>query len=347
MIAELAVLQPGAACTVQDSGRRGLRHIGMPLAGALDPLLLACANIVVGEAADAAGIEIALAGPTLQALLAPVRVALAGEVDATVHRADGSTAKVAAFTSITLAPGDRLAVGACRRGMAYLAISGGCRVPPQLGSRSTYARAALGGVKGRALAAGDLLPCSESPGGAEQQAAPWLLEAGPIRVILGPQLAHFTAAACDTLFGQGYVVTRDSDRMGMRLSGPALEHAAPGGADIHSEGVVPGSIQVPGNGAPIILLADAQTVGGYAKIGTVIRADLPRLAHLRPGDSVRFARSSVAQALAARQAQAQAWAHWCARIQPLRQGPDLAALYNANLISGGIDAARGDLPWEH
>lgn len=347
MNASLQVLSPGAGCTVQDRGRFGHRSIGMPLAGALDPILLACANGLAGAPEDAAAIEIALTGPTVQAQGAPIRVALAGAITAGCQRVDGHEEKIESFASVLLQPGDRLAVGACRAGVAYLATSGGCQVPPMLGSRSTYVRAALGGVQGRALAVGDELPCAAAAkGSAECMAEAWAHDSGPIRVIPGPQIEHFAPAAFETLFGADYEVSRESDRMGMRLIGPLLAHHAERGADIHSEGVVPGSIQVPGNGAPIVLLADAQTVGGYAKIGTVIRADLPRLAHLRPGARIRFAPCSMEEALAARRALAAALARWTGTIRPQRAAPDPELLYRSNLVSGSIDASSGRLPWD-
>jgi 5-oxoprolinase (ATP-hydrolysing) subunit C len=350
MTHSLEVMEPGAANAVQDGGRPGWRHIGVPVSGAADRLLLACANHLLGNAADDAAIEMPLAGPSLRATDGPVRVALVGVVDARLLRADGSVQGLNSGCTSTLRRGDTLRVGAVRAGVAYLALSGACQVPRQLGSRSTYVRARLGGVQGRPLAAGDELAAGAPRGDPWMEwraAAGFEHEHGPIRVILGPQDDAFEPAALHTLLNTPYRVGRESDRMGMRLEGARLAHKA--GADITSDGVVPGSIQVPGDGAPIVLLADAQTVGGYAKIATVIRADLPRLAHARPGSELRFEAVNRAQAIAARQRQAQALAQWIESIRPYRPPGvlDLDALSELNLVSGMIDAGCDTMPWEH
>jgi allophanate hydrolase len=170
--------------------------------------------------------------------------------------------------------------------------------------------------------------------------APTFENDGPLRVMPGPQADHFTAAAFETLYGSSYRVGRAADRMGLRLEGPLLQHDPAHGADIASDAVTPGAIQVPGDGQPIVLLADGQTVGGYAKIATVISADLPRLGRLLPGDELRFAPVDATAAAAARQA-ADAWlAAQIAAIRPLPPagGVDLLALYSQNLVDGVIHA---------
>jgi 5-oxoprolinase (ATP-hydrolysing) subunit C len=344
----LHVMAAGLANTVQDAGRLGFSAIGVPMGGAADPWLMACANHLVGNPQDAAVVEMPAAGPSLRVVGEPVRLALAGSVTAQLRRADGQTVTVDSWMSVTLRAGDTLQVGAVKAGVAYLAVSGGCLVPLQLGSRSTYARAGLGGVAGRALQTGDHIACGALVGDAMTacRAPPWVHDTGPIRVMLGPQEDAFTDASMQTFLSEPFSVSRDSDRMGMRLEGPSLAHVH--GADLCSEGVVPGAIQVPGNGAPIILLADAQTVGGYTKIATVIRADLPRLAHLRPGDALRFVAVTRALALSARTAQAAAWPAWAARVQAFSPAGDvdLTRLFDANLVSGIIDAHNDILPWE-
>jgi biotin-dependent carboxylase-like uncharacterized protein len=348
MTPALDVVEAGAANAVQDLGRVGHRAIGVPAGGAADALLMRCANRLLGNADGDAVIEMPLSGPLMRAAAAGVRVALAGQVQATVERGDGSTLRLEPMRTITLRRGDRLRVGAVRAGVAYLAVEGGVQVPEQLGSRSTYARARLGGVEGRTLQGGDRVEvrAPANPGAGERQAPGFTHETGPIRVILGPQDDAFDAASIDTVLHASYRVGREADRMGMRLEGPLLAHLR--GADVCSEGVVPGSIQVPGNGAPIVLLADAQTVGGYTKIATVIRADLPRLAHARPGTELRFAAVGRAQALDALAAQRAALDAWTARIAPWQPPghPDLERLYTTNLLSGMIDARRDGLPWE-
>lgn len=344
MSAWLQVLEPGVAVTVQDRGRVGHRHIGVPVSGALDVRLLAAANALLGNDPDAAVLEVCLSGPAMQVLSGPVRVALAGDISAQVTGTRGPALHVPPWHTATLFPGDVIRVsGVAGGGVGCVGVSGGVQVPLQLGSRSTYLRARIGGVQGRALAVGDRLPCAPFTGNPWRESAatrPWLSDAGPVRVLFGPQGDHFTPEALHTFLASDYRVTRDIDRMGLRLDGPALAHSALG-ADIVSDGVVPGAIQVPANGQPIVLMADCQTSGGYPKIATVIRADLPRLAHLRPGDGLRFVAVDHAQARAALSQQAQQLAQWCAGIAPFRPPgwADEAALYQRNLISGCI---RGD-----
>lgn len=348
MTAQLEVIASGLAVTLQDRGRFGYRRIGVPVSGALDPVLLAAANALVGNAADAVGLEILLSGPVLKVCTGRVRISIAGDVGAQMQSARGATLRVAPWSTATLASGDIIrfgtaalpAAGGLR--LAYVGVGGGVEVPAVLGSRSTYTRAALGGVHGRAIAVGDLLACRGRVDAAPLEfrgGHPFAHPTGPIRVMPGAQTDHFTDEALQALFSQPFTVTRDSDRMGMRLEGPALRHNELG-ADIASDGVTPGAIQVPGNGQPIILMADCQTVGGYPKIGTVISADLARLAHARPGAQLRFARVGLAEAAAARAAQREMLAHWVSRMAGfLPPGlVDEAALYAGNLVTGMIRA---------
>jgi 5-oxoprolinase (ATP-hydrolysing) subunit C len=334
------VVEAGAAVSVQDRGRVGHRALGVPLAGAADPVLMACANALLAQPADSAVLEVGLLGPVLRALHGPVRLALAGDFAPRISAPGGQPVAVAPWRSISLQPGEQLHLGPCRSGVGYVALAGGCRVPQVLGSRATYARAGLGGIEGRAPRAGDVLLCRAGSGPELQALQPWVHAAGPLRVLPGPQDDHFDAQAWALLVGSPYTVTHDADRMGVRLQGPLLTHRPGKGADIVSEAVVPGAVQVPGSGQPILLGVDAQTIGGYAKIATVISADVPRLAHLRPGAAVRFAVVTLDEARAARQAQAAAWAAWARRLQPVQAGvaPDEPALYTNNLISGIINA---------
>lgn len=343
----------GVGVSIQDAGRTGHRRIGVPLAGAADPTLLACANALLAQAADAAALEIALVGPTLRAHGAPLQLALAGDFAPRLRSADGRVTPIASWRSVTLQPGEVLAVGPSRSGIGYLAFCGGCDVPLVLGSRSTYARAALGGIDGRAPRAGDRLPARTAPGRLERRAPrPFLHASGPLRVLPGPQDDHFDAVEFERFAATEWRVSRESDRMGLRLDGPALAHRPQQGADIVSEAVVPGAVQVPAAGTPIVLGVDAQTIGGYAKIATVIRADLPRLAHARSGAVLRFRAVTRDEALAARREAAAAFADWARRIEPLHGRSAEAiesALYATNLISGMIDAgpsAADTLPWE-
>ena len=363
--AQIEVIEPGLAVALQDRGRFGWRRLGVPVSGALDPALLAIANALAGGSheTDAAAFEVLLQGPTLAVQSGRVRFALAGPIAAVVERADGSKHDAAAWGTATLSAGDVIRIGAIAAApapsapsdaaaaalplaLAYVAVSGGVQVPPVLDSRSTYARAALGGVDGRALRAGDRLACGSVPDSDPMErrgASAFSHASGPIGVLPGPQDDHFTPAAFDALFGTPYTAQRDSDRMGLRLSGAKLEHSALG-PDIASDGVTPGAIQVPADGQPIVLLADCQTVGGYPKIATVQRADLPRLAHVRPGGAVRFVGVDAQQAATARQALAERITNWCAAIESFRPegGLDEAALYDCNLVSGMVRVDSAD-----
>ena len=332
----IEVLECALPASFQDLGRPGYRHLGVPLSGALDPQWLAIANALVGNPPHNVALEMRLMGPKLRAMT-PVTVALAGEFSAKIEDAAGVSRPAANWCSHVLASGESLAIGALHSGIGYLAVGGGFDLPPVLGSRSTYARAGLGGIDGRSLRTGDRV--ATGAGGADVSlrlplAPP--LSGGPLRVMPGPQREYFTDAAWQQFIGEEFVVSREADRMGLRLDGPRLEHSH--GADIVSDGVTPGAIQVPGDGRPIVLLADCQTVGGYPKIATVIGADLPRLAHALPGHKLRFIAVSAEQALAARRDAARMLAECIAGIGPGGAELDLDALYGANLIDGVIDA---------
>ena len=308
----IEVVESGIGNSIQDVGRFGFRHMGITVSGSLDPYLARCANALVGNSPDDACLEIRAVGPTLAIKRGRIRVALAGEFSATLHRADGCSRPVPAWTSRSLDPGDVLETGFLPSGTAYLAVSGGIDSPLQLGSRSTYQRALIGGIEGKPIVTGNLLPCRalERRGCHEYQADSWRYTDAPIRVMLGPQDGHFKPESIEQFLGSNYAVTPQIDRMGMRLEGHALVHVTPAAADIVSDGVTPGAIQVPGNGQPIILLADCQTVGGYPKIATVITADLPRLAQMKPGQAVCFSVVNAAQAKQALLDRETQWKWW-------------------------------------
>ena len=354
MSARLTVTQPGALTTVQDLGRRGWRRSGVPLAGALDPGLLRLANRLAGNADAAPALEFFLSGPTLQALDAPVQLAFAGHFRVALQRG-GQRQVLDGWRSVTLQPGDSLRVGQVQVGrVGYVAVAG-LVVPRVLGSASTYLRARLGGLGGRALAAGDQLAAAAAPAAQDGHGPappermlrhpPVPLDA-PIRVVPGPQDDHFDAAAMAAFLQTPFRISRDADRMGLRLEGTPLQHRPDKGAEIVSDAAVPGSIQVPGNGLPIVLLADGQTAGGYPKIATVASADLPRLACAAVGSTVRFSAISVAEAEALARTHEAALQRLLAAIEPLWlvDGVDQAALYAGNLVSGMIDALAPAAP---
>ncbi|WP_341895195.1 biotin-dependent carboxyltransferase family protein [Ferrovibrio terrae] len=341
----LEVVAPGLMTSVQDLGRFGAQALGMPVAGATDPLALRLANAVLGNPAGMAALEIGYLGPTLVAAVDGVRVVLGGKAKLTVQPSDGGEARSAKpWRSLLLKRGDRLTVGAVEEGgIAYLAVAGGFAIQPFMGSLSTYMRSGLGGFEGRALKAGDRLPLNALATAADERETADAIDygSGPIRVVLGPQEDRFTPRGIETFLSAAYTVTKEADRMGIRLEGEVVEHIR--GADIASEGVVTGSIQVPGNGQPIILMADRQTTGGYTKIATVISADLPRVGRMKPGDTLQFAAVTVAEAEMARRTQEQALRRLIEGIRTAMPDVtlDLNALYTQNLISGAVDAPSG------
>ena len=301
----LRIIAAGAMTSIQDGGRHGWRHLGVPASGTLDPQAMRIANRLVGNDGEAPVLETFDGGLHLRAEGGAFRLALAGSIKAVRHGADGSS-PLPPWRSHLLRDGEEIRLLACigDQRCATIAIAG-IVVPHQLGSASTYVRAGLGGIDGRNLEAGDLVPATPADGHLERrlQQAP-TPEAGPIRIVAGPQDDHFASAALNLLTSAEYRVGTDADRMGMRLTGPALAHRDADSREIVSDATVPGSVQVPGNGLPIVLLADGQTAGGYPKIATVITADLPRIGTLRPGSTVRFTWVDVSTAQAVARAHA-------------------------------------------
>ena len=284
----MCVIKPGMLTTIQDTGRWGYQAHGVPVAGPMDPVSHRVANALVGNARDAALLEITLVGPELE-FEDERLVAVAGaDFDLSL---DGRPAPLNA--PFTVAAGSRLRFGARGLGArAYLAVSGGIAVTPTLGSRSTHVVSAMGSLGGRALLAGDRLPLGDpslrqGAALAPQEAMAALPDGGAtIRVLAGPQADRFTADALETLQSAPYTVAGNSDRMGFRLEGLPLCYAP--GADIISDATPLGVLQVPASGQPILLMADRQTTGGYPKIATVIAADIAIAGQLAPSDAIMF-----------------------------------------------------------
>lgn len=292
----IEVLRAGLCDLVMDQGRPGYGALGVPAGGAADPLALATANRLVGNDRGAAGLEVTLTGPELHFPAGGV-VALAG---ARFSATRSSGAAVPWNAPLVLAAGESLELGRVEAGCrCWLAVRGGITVPRVMGSRSTFLPAGFGGYQGRRLQAGDRLPTGEaaievSGRVTEPAARP---DGMALRVIAGPQADRFDDAGLAALFCSPYRVRAASDRRGLRLQGAAATHRR---SALPSQGVMPGAIQVPPDGQPIILGWDGPVTGGYPVIAGVIAADWPRLAQLQPGDTVRFATIAVdaAQALA-------------------------------------------------
>ncbi len=302
----LEVLEPGLLTTVQDGGRPGFGSLGVPEGGAADRRSLAVANLFLGNRADAPALECTLVGPRLRVLEA-VTVALAGaDLGA---RIDETGERVAPGTARPLDPGWTLTLPGPADGgaRAYVAVPGGIVVPTVLGSAATLVGAGLGGIEGRALRAGDVIMAAATGGGAADKAAYWpgatTRRAGPagtateLRITAGPHGIGPEDPRLDALTATTWTVDPRSDRMGVRFDGPPLPGTWTG--ELATIGVLPGAIQVPPDGRPIALLVDAQPTGGYQVPAVVIRADLPALGQVGPGDAVRFVLVSPASARAA------------------------------------------------
>ena len=321
----LKIVFPGPLTTVQDFGRLGHQAEGFPECGACDKYSLALANLLAGNgsAPNMAGLEYTLAGPTVQADDYTL-VALAGGVSR--PKVNGKDAPM--FAPILLAPGDTLEIGALESGLrGYLALFGGLDIQPVLGSRSTDLKCHIGGMEGRALRAGDALPVLSAFRLPQEQYAlmqkrfkpleSWMLSTLTphgyigdaslplLRIVPGPQDGMFTEQALHEFSHSLYAVTSDSNRMAAKLSGTAVE--AKNGVDILSDGIVEGSVQISANGQPIVMLADHQSTGGYAKIGTVISCDIPALAQVRPGQSVGFRFVTVEEGITACKREKEKW----------------------------------------
>ena len=289
------VLEPGILTTVQDRGRYGYQRYGVPASGALDEFSLRVANILVGNDEGAAALELTFAGASLR-FLAPTILSIAGaDLGPEVNGAP-----IAQWEAVPVGRDDVLSfehVGAGMRG--YLALAGGIDVPRVLGSRSTYSRSKLGGLDGRPLQARDVLQCDPPDTRLRGKTMPKsnipdLAQGHELRVVLGPQADAFTADGIGTFLSSTYTVTNLSDRTGYRLEGPAVEHVS--GADMISDGIPLGAVQITGDGMPIVLLSDRGTTGGYTKIATVISTDIPGLAQAAPGDTVTFTSVTVEEA---------------------------------------------------
>lgn len=292
----MTILAPAPLSTIQDEGRFGFQYTGFSPGGAMDTWSMKLANILVGNAPGVGVIEMTMAGISARFDCDCV-IALTG-ADMTPG-INGTPMEMYRATEIHA--GDVLAMKTAKSGMrAYLAVAGGFDLPLVMGSVSTNLKCGIGGFQGRKLQKGDVLPLNQSTGLSlvgegrllKQNQYP---EEILVRVMLGPQDDYFTFRGINTFLGSTYTVTEKSDRMGIRLAGEKIENK--NGVDIISDGIATGSVQIPASGTPIIMMADRQTTGGYAKIATVISVDLKKVAQARPGTRIRFLQISEAESV--------------------------------------------------
>ncbi len=289
------VLTPGPYTTVQDKGRFGYQQIGVPISGAIDQFAFRVANFLVGNQEESAVLEITVVGPQL-AFLREVDLALTGAEMGFELNHD----PVECWKTVRVKPGDVISIQQVKSGCrGYLAVSGGIDVPEVMGSRSTYVGGKLGGYKGRTLKKGDIIQSVEGsllnkPRYLPESWIPLYSEEVLLHAIPGPQ-DDFFDEGMETLFQSEFSVTDKADRMGYRLQGPSIQLKGKMPKSIISEPTMPGGVQIPADRQPIVLLAE-QTVGGYAKIATVISPDLSRIAQAIPGNTVRFEQVSLESA---------------------------------------------------
>lgn len=287
MANQIRILQSGLLTTVQDKGRYGYMQFGMTPAGAMDIFSMNMANLLVGNDPLEAVLETTYLGPQIE-FDCDETIAITGAASVVTRNGE----PLPLWQSIDIQAGDILKMAPASEGMrSYIAFSRGLDVPVIMGSKSTHLRGKLGGVEGRKLQPGDVIPLGETKKESPRLAVseenrPAYGKEFTLRVVLGPQDDYFTKEGVETFLSGEYTITQEADRMGYRLDGPPVKHKE--GPDIISDGIAHGTVQVPGNGLPIILLSDRGTTGGYTKIATVIAQDLCTLAQMAPGSKIRF-----------------------------------------------------------
>lgn len=313
------VIFPGPRTTIQDKGRLGFQNSGFAPGGFIDRVASRMANVLVNNQDSEAVIEFCLAGPILR-FDEEVNIAVCGgdfsiDIEGKNYPANKAV-HVPAGKMVTIVTGECGTFGS-------IAIGGGLDIPEVMGSRSTNVRCGIGGFKGRALAAGDVIELRHPGFGRQNLSWRWVparklvapsdKEITQVRVIPGPQEDMFTEAGIETFYNSSYVISNQSDRMGFRLKGPEVESY--NGCDILSDGIVNGSVQISGTGEPIVMMADRQTTGGYAKIASIINVDIPLFAQLRPGQKVRFTRCTVQEAQELLREADRKWKEHCRKLK--------------------------------
>jgi len=298
-VAIFEIVEPGLLTTVQDLGRFGFSRFGVPPSGALDRFSLRVGNLLVGNEESEAGLETTIMGLKLKALRKVFIAITGGDLSPLLNNEE----PLEMWKTHVLKEGDLLSFRALRSGCrAYVAVQGGIDVPLIMKSKATCLSAKFGGFEGRALKKGDILfgrgtrvSCDRTELRFPPEWVPPFVKEATLRVVLGPQDDHFTTEGLRTFQSSPYRVTPHSDRMGIRLDGPKIERRPDVEDSIISESLIPGNIQVPGDGRPLIILNESVT-GGYTKIATIISVDLPKAAQLKPGDRVQFEAVSLAEA---------------------------------------------------
>ncbi len=337
------VISPGPRTTIQDKGRLGYQNSGFAPSGFMDRVASRMANVLVGNKDSEAVVEFCLIGPVLK-------------FDETVNLAvcggdfgiDAGGKRYPANKSVRVPAGTTVKITTGRVGIyGSLAIGGGLDIPMVMGSRSTNLRCGIGGFKGRALMAGDVIALRHPENGRRDFSWRWVPgrrlvspddpDTTKVRVIPGPQEDMFTEEGIKTFYESTYVITPQSDRMGYRLSGPQVESV--GGYDILSDGIVNGSVQISGTGEPIVMMADRQTTGGYAKIASIINVDIPLFAQLRPGQKVQFERCSVQEAQELIREADKKWKEHCRKLE--KSAPSGFKALGLRSKENGNDGNRG------
>ncbi len=303
--------QPGLLTTIQDQGRSGWRHMGVPFCGAADPLSLALANRLVGNSAAAPGLEMTLTGATLRFNLPTVFALAGGSAEILLN---GRPTKSQHTCRVQI--DDQLSVGPVRKGArTYLAVAGGFRADEVFGSKSTYLPASFGGHHGRIVKAGDVLKIGNAgaiePSATPAALTPFISDGWILRVVAGAEFEFMDPASGAIIFSEPFAASNRASRMGIELIGQHLKTSTP---DIPSSPVFPGTVQCPANGNPFLLMADAQTTGGYPRIAQVIRADRHLMGQIRPGDTIRLMRVTTelaGQILRKKSALYENWLGYC------------------------------------
>lgn len=294
---QIKIVNPGFMSTVQDLGRYGYQQYGVSVSGAMDQISARLANILVGNDEKEGLLEITIMGPKIEFLDSEIIAITGGNLQPLLNNQPINMNQTVLVNS-----GDNLSFKGIKSGCrSYIAFAGGIDVPIIMGSKSTFLRAKLGGYEGRALKAADILKIGKShisindlEGRKLEKHFYDYSSIVELRVTLGPQDDSFTKEGFETFFSSEYTVTNNCDRMGYTLEGEKIQHK--NGADIISDGISMGAIQVPSRGTPIIMMADRQTTGGYTKIANVIAADLPKVAQAKPGDKIVFKKSTLEEA---------------------------------------------------